>query len=771
MKHKMMLFFILVGLVTAGFSNFLNGDVKRRKDVPKGIIKGKLVDIYTQKTIAGASVILAGTGNATVTGTDGEFSFTGIAAGSHGLEFDFEGFMPLLKSYIMVRPGRITYVNAEMEMVPVVNEHVTVSGGYFRKEREQMNGTAAFSTEEIRKAPGSAGDVSRIVFVLPSVSKLTDEHNSLIVRGGNPSENTFFVDNIEIPNINHFPDQGVSSGGINLLNVDLIDDVSFYSGGFSAMYGNKLSSVMDINFREGNRENFDMQVDLSIAGIGGVSEGPLGKKGSWIFSGRRSYLELLQGAMGLNQVPSYYDVQGKFMYELSPRNKLTFLGIAGWSRFNEDRADVLEDGDEEYHRFSNRSLVFGLNWLSLWGAQGYSETSLSYASTTYDTRRNKTVTGAVGFSNDSSDASLRFRNINRYSFSRFGRVSFGVEAKFLGNRQTYYMPERINRLGDIRPGIAVDVNRTAATLGIFAEYSADIASFFRLNLGVRGDYFSYTGDVNISPRLSVELKLSARTSLTGSAGLYYQDLPLLLLYQDSRYRNLEAPLAYHYSVGMTHMFSEDTRFSLEVYNKEYRHFPLDITQSMMFPLDVFVESVELFECGPLTDTGRAYSRGIEFILHKKLKSGFYGMISGAFTQTRYRDMEGIWRDRIYDNRFVFSVEAGYRPGRNWEFGLRWIYAGGRPYTPFDLEASRAVTDGIFDRGRINGERMPDYHSLNIRVDRRFHFSGSNLVIYVSVWNVYNRNNVHRYYWNVTANEPAIMSQIRMMPILGIEYEF
>jgi hypothetical protein len=171
--------------------------------------------------------------------------------------------------------------------------------------------------------------------------------------------------------------------------------------------------------------------------------------------------------------------------------------------------------------------------------------------------------------------------------------------------------------------------------------------------------------------------------------------------------------------------------------------------------------------------GKAYARGVEITLQKKLAQDIYGMVSGAFFRSHYRDFNGGWRDRIYDDRFLCNIEGGYKPNPKWEFSLRWTYAGGAPHTPFDVAASLAARRGVLDLNRINAERLPAYHSLKLRADRRFHFDESNLILYLDVWNVYGRKNIFSYTWNEVENKQEDFKAWTnsTLPIFGVEYEF
>ena len=199
--------------------------------------------------------------------------------------------------------------------------------------------------------------------------------------------------------------------------------------------------------------------------------------------------------------------------------------------------------------------------------------------------------------------------------------------------------------------------------------------------------------------------------------------------------------------------------------------PIDPSQPKDFLFDQVVTNGIFTSHSDLMSNGSAYSRGIEAMIQKKLAKDFYGMISASYSISKYKDVEGNWKNRIYDNRFNFNIEGGYKPNSDWEFSARFIYAGGAPYTPFEMQLSEINSKGILDLSKINTLRLPDYHSLNIRVDRRFYFEKTNLVIFLSIWNVYNRDNISAYTWNEIKNKLAKEVGWNTLPVFGIEYEF
>jgi hypothetical protein len=262
------------------------------------------------------------------------------------------------------------------------------------------------------------------------------------------------------------------------------------------------------------------------------------------------------------------------------------------------------------------------------------------------------------------------------------------------------------------------------------------------------------------------------TTINAVSGIYYQELPLVLLAQNTKWNTLNTPRAIQHILGIDRLLTEDIKLTFEVYQKEYDNFPIDITNPSLFLIDEQQYRFGYFEShSMLIDIGKAKSRGVEVTVQKKLAQDFYGLASMSYFRARYCGGDNIWRDRMYDNRFIVSVEGGYKPNDEWEFSARWIFARGTPYTPFNIQRSQATNRGVLDENRVNQARYPDYHSLNIRFDKRFHFSESNLVFYLSVWNVYDHKNVAYFFWEGEKNDIGTVHQWSILPVLGLEYEF
>ena len=761
--------FIVYSLVsTPGYTREID-DSK----VQKGSITGRVLDQEIKSPIPDVRVKVVGTSLEAFTDQDGNFTISDVPVGSYTLELSTRFYQSRFKPDVIVKSSRITHVEAALRLDNVMQEEeISVTAGYFSTSEEQSASVTSFSNEEIRRAAGSAGDVSRIISGLPSIARVNDMQNNLVVRGGSPAENAFYIDNIEIPNINHYPALGSTAGAIGLLNVDFIRDVDFYSGGFSPIYGDRLSSIMDISFREGNRDEYDFQLDLSMVGLGLVAEGPLSKdKGSLMISARRSYIDLLIDLMGSGVPVSWSDFQGKLNYDFSTRSKLSIIGILGIDDSGTKKEDAIRDKENFYGDLDTKEYTIGINWFSMWGSSGYSNTSISQYFTKYRDISFHTVSEDKAREGKNSEQALTLRNVNHYRLGDTSKLSFGIEIKHLLNDYDYFLAEYTDVMGTVSSDIVKDIHVSANKYAVFANYTWTPFPKLTVNTGIRADYFSYNQKAYFSPRLSLSFKFSKRTSMDCAVGVFHQPLPLVLLLQNQEHKDLKTPQAYHFVLGFHHMLTDDTRLTIEAYYKEYHHLPLDPAQPSLFVFDEAFYGGFFADHQKLIDTGKARSYGIEFMVQKKLADKLYGVISASYFRTRYRSFDGIWRDRVYDNRYILTIEGGYRLNTYWEFGLKWNYAGGAPYTPYDLEASRTINSGIFDWIRINKERLPAYHSLNVRMDKRFYFGSANLIIYVGVWNILNRKNVISYYWNTIDQKSDKFYGWGILPALGLEFEF
>jgi hypothetical protein len=436
-----------------------------------------------------------------------------------------------------------------------------------------------------------------------------------------------------------------------------------------------------------------------------------------------------------------------------------------------DASDALEEEENVFGDWRSTESTEGVNWRHVW-SRGFSDTSLSHSVTIFDTETFETRTGDVLLDTRSVEHEVRLRNVNRLALGAGIRAETGVEASW--TRATYdtLYAATTDPLGGLVPVQKVDETLEGKKAAGFLTLHWQPIDGVTVSPGVRIDHFSLESSTRVSPRAALTIALGRRTAVRAAGGLYRQSLPLVLLAQNERHRRLRGPTATHLVAGLQHLLADDTRLTIEAYDKRYRDFPMDPTQPQLFVIDEIVYGDAGYRAHEqLVDAGAARARGIELAVHKRLARRLYGLVGGAVFRAEYRGLDDVWRDRVFDNRYRLTVEGGYKFNESHELGVRWISAGRSPYTPFDAAASATAGTGILDASRVNAKRRPAYHSLNLRYDRRFHFARSSLIVYVSVWNVLGRRNIARYEWNEVANEPRVVEQWGTLPIVGVEWEF
>jgi hypothetical protein len=737
----------------------LIGGAAHAAEGPTGTVKGRVVDADTKMPLAGANVSLQGTDRATPTDAEGQFSFADVAVGDTSLSISLAGYLALVKANVPVRSARITFVTAEVHAELRRAEEVSVASPYFQDLGPAPLSVASLGSEEIRRAPGAMGDLSRALYVFPGVVQVEEGANDLIVRGGSPTENGFYIDGIPVPNINHYPQQGASGGAISMLNLDFVEDVKMITGGFGALYGGRLSAVVDIRFREGNRDELDGQVELNAGGFGGGIEGPLpSRRGAWMVSVRRSYLDLLADRLDIDGAPRFGDVQGKLLYDTGPRHRLGLLGVYGDSRFARTREKAIEvDSEEGEERI--RQATLGLSWRVLFGGRGYAETTLSHSVIENRSDWIEPQTRAVASKGRYRDGATTLRNVTSVQLRPSNRVDVGLDLSF-----------RDGSGRDEKKGRVVDVEGTEVGGSLSDHWS--LHPRLGLDVGLRVDRTPYNGRTHASPRASATVTLAREVKATAALGVYRQPLTLFLVTQDPAFEALDDLRARHAIVGVAWQPWPDTRLTVEAYDKQYSRFPMSPEAPTRFVIDdVAGTDRDWGEYKSLRDSGVGSSRGIELMLQRRMSGRFYGIESLSLFRARYEDLAGVLRNRVHDNRYVLNLTGGFRPSVRWELSGRWVLAGGKGTTPIDVARSRKARRTIRDSTQIMLGHLPAYHSLNVRVDRRFHFKKRTLSLYVNVWNVYDHDNVLRQYWSARNDRVEAENQWAILPIIGAELEF
>ena len=550
-----------------------------------GTIVGSVRDQVTHQPLAGVNIVAVGTTLGGYSSDKGEFQVKGIPAGTYNLRATLIGYTTLIKTDVVVSEGKKTQLLIELAETVVQFQGVTVQADYFARPQELATSSHTLGYEEVRRSPGAAGDVSRVMYALPGVVFSSDLRNDLIVRGGSPTENLTLVDNIEIPNINHFATQGASGGPIGMVNTEFIRDVTFLTGGFPAKYGDRLSSVMEVELREGNRERLAGKFNLNAAGAGLIGEGPIDSNSSWMFSARRSYLELLLRNLnfsGITIIPAFSDFQGKAVYNLGANDRLSLLGIGGIDEVHFENVKKENTGANsdlsgiDNVKNNQYQYLLGGTWKHLWGSSGYSFVTISNNLNHYFTDIDDSL-GNKTYRNESNEAEYAARIDVSFHLSKDQQFSFGAGAKLIDVRHDIFLKADTSRWANRQVGSGIfpelQYVKTIASnkLWAYAQFTQWLFSRLSITPGVRFDDFGYVENgFTFSPRLALRYYISERTSLNASVGRYFQTPAYIWLTTDDRNIKLLPLRADHYIVGLEHLIQDDFRFTVDLYRKEYK---------------------------------------------------------------------------------------------------------------------------------------------------------------------------------------------------------
>ncbi len=704
--------------------------------------------------------------------SDGGYRLAGVPFGRYLVTFRLQGFRTATRSEVVVLSGRETTLNIELSRsASDFEESVNVTGN-LRKTPEGTISQFNLGQGELTNLAGSIEDIGRMLNFFPAIAHVNELSNDLIVRGGSPFENGYYIDNIPVYNISHFQREGGSGGIIGIINPDLISETDFYVGAFPARYGDRLSAVMDLRFREGLKDRTHFKLDLNLAGFTVSTEGPLfRKKGSFIVSLRRSYLDILAAAFSDHIAPRYGDWHLKLNWSPDAKNQFNFLAIVGDSSISCDLEKAIEAGYNSFLESHTYELTAGINWHRAWNAHLDSSSSFSVSSLKNRDTLNKVEGSSLYEARQEKEAQFSLRNINRWEPNPRQTLEFGFDLQYEFSDFYNFFASHLDRWGEVFPGLTIDGDSSTLKGGLFLNWNWNPLRKLTAVVGSRLEYFSFNRGFFFSPRVTVSYALSSAFSLRAASGVYYQQLYPLLLARNPRTRDMGTPQAVHLVIGGEFHPDDDTLVTLEIYNKDCSHFPLTPDDPSAFVIDNGVALTGFLRFDQIVDSGLANTRGIELFLHRTLGDRIYILAAASVFRSRYRDLTGVWRNRVNDNRLIVTLAVGYDLDNGWKFSTRWNYAGGLPYTPCDTVRSAEINFGISDSTRIMAARYPPYHSLYLRVDRRFIFKKSSLTGYFTLVNAYNRDNVARYYWSSPKKRVDTLYQPPLLPIIGLQYDF
>ena len=714
-----------------------------------GELSGNVTD-ETGQPILGASVFLEGTEKGAQTDFDGNYRITNITPGSYNLIVSYVGFETQTTFNVIVRSkGTPAYNFVLLESTESLDEVVVTNANKISRPKETPLSTQSLSAVEIATYPGSNNDVVQVAQTLPGVSpSIGGFRNDLIIRGGAPNETVYYLDGMEVPNINHFSTQGSAGGPVGLINVSFIDNVTLSTSAFGAQYDNPLSGVLQFSQRTGNSRSLSGNFRVSASEAALTLEGPLFKgtledaKTTFLVSARRSYLQFLFEVIGLPFRPNYWDYQYKINHKIDAYNEISLTGLGSIDDFSVEAPDDFDPEQqaqlEQAPFIEQRTNAIGISWRNRFkDGSGFMQTTLSNNTlnnefTRFEDPENET---GVIFSNDAVESETKLR----YQLTKFlgdWKLTTGFNAQY-----SYYENNTANLTDNNFFSTEIDFFK----YGLFANVTR---SFFNekldVSFGFRADDDSFVEDNTLfstfSPRLSLSYEFAEDWRVNGSLGSYYKLPPYTILgFRDNNdvlvNRDVDYTVSDHYVIGLQHYFGPSASISLEGFYKRYDDYPVSVLDGVS--LANKGADFEVLGSEDVATVGQGRSYGVELQFQQKLSNNFYGIFAYTWFYSEFTGFDSNeYLPSVWDSRHLMSFTGGYKLPKNWEISARYRFAGETPFVPTDLDATLAnYPEVILDYSRLGEEKLDVFSQLDLRIDKKWNFKNLSLDVFIEAQNV------------------------------------
>lgn len=641
-------------------------------------VYGKVIDILTREPLIGANVIILGTDFGAATNNQGEFLINNVPPNTYQLRASVIGYNSITKTDISVMPGKPAQVEFELTSTTIELENVVVQSDYFNTNPVELNSIKSFNYEEIRRSAGGFEDVVRAVSILPGVAQADPGRNDLIVRGGGPSENLYLINGIPVQNINHFGTQGSTGGPLSYINLDYVEETTFSTGGFSVLNGDKISSVLTVNLREGRNDQLGGKATISATQFGFDIEGPVTKNSSFILSARRSYLDFIFKAANFSFVPEDDDGLAKYDISIDNRNSLSFILITAFD-------NVKYFNDTEDQRYDNSTILgsdqtqyaTGITYQHLFN-NGFINLSLNRNYVDYDTQQSDSLLNPI-FVNKSLEKENTFKADLTYKFNNTVELNTGGFVKLINFDADILVPEFITTFGDSIPLTDINADEYYNKLAAYLNFNFSFFDNLKFNLGARVDYFSpLNTKTYFSPRFSASYKLTDLTTLNFSTGIYHQSPSYIwLVGYDVNYQ-LQNINVNQYVLGVDQYLSSDALLRFEGFIKDYIDYPTSLRRTYLILANTGAgfsgsdENFSSFGLDPLNSNGTGLTKGFELSIQKKLTdTPYYGILSLTYSEANFTALDDANRIGSYDQTWIFNISGGYKFNDEWEASLKF----------------------------------------------------------------------------------------------------
>lgn len=750
-----------------------------------GTLSGLITDNKTGEPLIGAAVQLEDSALGAVTDVDGYYVIQNIPPKTYNIQATYLGYTPLTKYNVVIRSEGNIDINFQLTENIFELEELVVTPNPFEKLNETPLSIQKLSQEEVAAYPGGNNDIAKVVQSLPGVSgSVGGFRNDVIIRGGAPNENVYYLDGIEIPNINHFATQGSAGGPVGLLNVSFFEGVTLSTSSFGAQYDNALSGVLQFDQRNGNASNFRGNIRLGASESALTLEGPLFKKDkarsntTFIGSVRRSYLQFLFKAIGLPFLPDYWDFQYKINHKIDDYNEIILTGVGSIDDFS---INELDEFDAEQQATQDQVPVIqqktnsgGIIWKKRFkDNSGLMQTTLSTNLLNNRFRQYSDNINQTGlyFENDSREQETKLR----YKVTKFlgeWTTSYGFSVQYANYSNT---------TNDLIDNFSYQTNLDFFRYGLFTQAATRVSrDRIGLSLGLRADGNTFTKNGNdlyrtLSPRLALSYRLTenGKWNANASIGRYFKLPPYTILgFQDNNSQNVNQDAAYirsdHLVAGLEYLVNESARLTLEGFLKWYNDYPVSLIDSVS--LANKGGGFEVLGNEPVSSKGKGRTYGLELLFQQKFNGNFYAIAAYTLYWSEFTGFDQQqYIPSAWDNRHLISLTGGYKFKRNWELSMRYRFLGHTPYAPVDEAATLANYPAIIqDFNRLGEVQLDPFSQLDLRVDKKWNFKKVSMDMYLDIQNLLISEQPEAPSYGLDRNEQGAIIQPEKLIIVNTE---
>jgi len=758
-------------------------------------IRGTIIDKQSQFPIPGSKVVVIGSSplKAAITDLDGNFEIQDVSVGRLQLQISFVGYETTTLSNLELTSGKELIVNVGLEESIALLNKVEVT--YKEEKKEALNKMATvsartISTEEAGKFAGTLNDPARMAQNYAGVSGVSDDRNDIIIRGNSPLGVLWRMEGIDIPSPNHFSSLGTTGGPISMLNINNLSNSDFFTSAWSADYGNALSGVFDLRLRNGNNSKREFLGQVGFNGFELGAEGPFSKKGraSYLINYRYSTLGVLS-ALGINLgvgagIPQYQDVTFKLNFPTKKAGRFTLWGIAGAS-FIEFEATAEPDStnlfasENEDSRFDSKTAVIGGSHKYFFNKNTFSELVVAYSTTTTIGSIDSVLEdggrfNTLGYNRQQAKSSANYK-IN-HKFNAKNTIVGGVIGE-------YYQTDILDTtfaFGAYRT-IANNVG-DAVLLQSYINYQHKFNQKLTFTGGLHSQHFFLSESNVIEPRLGLKYRLNGRHSFSIGSGAHSQIQPITLYFIEEQLgdniifpnQSLGFSKAIHNVLGYDFQISENLRLKTEFYYQYLYEVPVDSVPSSFSLLNEGAGFNLPNGTGYINEgTGRNY--GAEVTLEHFLDRGYYFLFTTSLFDSKFKGSDGIERNTAFNGNYIFNVLGGkeFQLKKNFTlaFDLKFTYAGGKRFTPIDLESSQLFGREVIFADQLFEDQHPDYLRFDFKTTLKHNGKNVDQQFSVDLQNITNQQNVFQSGYNPTTEQLATIYQRGFFPNVQYKINF